>query len=122
MSRISDFDVYPFSSTQNEGKRMDFLQFSSQVKIRHLRQTLQLNNDIENDLVLKLVDDCLVSCYTSLTTKISHFVWTITLSNLYQFQKDIVCWNQHEKFYLFIKLAENLRWWVDFSIFLFHLT
>jgi len=70
----------------------------------------------ENDLVLKLVVDFLASCYASLTTKISHFVWSITLRNLNQFKK-----NQHENFYLLMKFEGNLRWWVDFAIFLVHL-
>jgi len=39
-------------------------------------------------IVSKLVDDFLVSFYTSLTTKSSHdFVWSITSHNLNQFQK-----------------------------------
>jgi len=38
----------------------------------------QLNDYSENDLVVKLVDDSLVSCYASLTTKSSSFVWPIT--------------------------------------------
>jgi len=56
-----------------------FYNFSSQVKIRYLRQPLvkflqQLNDYSENDLVFKLVDDFLASHYASLTTKSSHFV------------------------------------------------
>jgi len=35
------------------------------------------------------------------------------LQNLNQFQKNLVFWNQHEKFYLLMKFEENLRWWVD---------
>jgi len=65
-----------------------------------------------NDLVSTLVDDFFVGCYTLLTTKSSHFVWSITLWNLSQLKK-IVCWNQHEKFYLLMKFKENLKWWVD---------
>jgi len=47
-----------------------------------LRQTSvqflqQLNDYSENDLVSNLVDDFLASHYTSLTTKSSHFVWSI---------------------------------------------
>jgi len=62
---------------------MDFLKFFSQVKIRYLRQPLlkflqQLNDYSEFDLVFKLAVDFLVSRYTSLTTKSSHFVWSIT--------------------------------------------
>jgi len=53
----------------------------------------------------------------SLTAKSSHFVWSINLQNLNQFEKNLVFWNQHEKFYLLIRSEENLRWWVDFSIF-----
>jgi len=58
---------------------MDFQRFSSQVKIRYLRQVLvkflqQLNDYSENDFVLNLVDDFLASRYTSLTTKSNHFV------------------------------------------------
>jgi len=45
--------------------------------------------------------------------KSSHFVWSITLRNLNQFQ-NLVFWNQHEKFYLLMKFEENLRWWGDF--------
>jgi len=46
----------------------------------------QLNDYSENDLVLKLIDDFLASRYASLTTKSSHFVWSITSRNLNQFQ------------------------------------
>ena len=104
-----------------------FWNFSSQLKIRYLRQSLveflqQLNECSKNELILKLTDDFLASCYTSLTTKSSHLVWSITSWNLNQLKKKIVCWNQHEKFYLLIKFGENLRWWIDFSIFLVHLT
>jgi len=82
------------------------------VKIRYFRQPFvkflqQLKDYSENDFVLKLVDDFLAGRYASLTTKSSHFVWSITL----------VFWNQHEKFYLHMKSEENLRWWVDFSNF-----
>jgi len=31
--------------------------------------------------------------------------------------KNVVCWNQHEKFYMLNKFGENMRWWVEFSIF-----
>jgi len=44
---MSDFDGYPFSSPKNWGKRMEFLKFSSQVKIRYLRQPLQVFTTIE---------------------------------------------------------------------------
>jgi len=59
---------------------------------RYLRQPFvklsqQLNDYTENDLVLKLVDDFLASHYASLTTKSSHFVWSITLRNLNQLKK-----------------------------------
>ena len=37
----------------------------------------------------------------------SHFVWSITSRNLNQFQKNLVFWNQHEKFYLLMKFEEN---------------
>jgi len=62
------------------------------VQIRYLRQPLVkffqgLNEYSENDLVLKIVDDFLRSRYASLTTKSSHFVWSITLRNLNQFKK-----------------------------------
>jgi len=71
---------------------MDFLKFFSQVKIRYLRQPLlkflqQLNDYSEFDLVFKLAVDFLVSRYTSLTTKSSHFVWSITAWNLHRFKK-----------------------------------
>jgi len=67
------------------------------VKKEYLRQSFvkflqQLNDDSENDLVSKLVD-FLVSRYASLATKSGHFVWTITLQNLNQFQKNFVFWN-----------------------------
>jgi len=99
-----------------------FWKFSSQVKMRYLRQPhvnflQQLNDYTENYFILKLVDDFLASRYASLTTKSSHFVWFMTLRNLNQFQQNLVFWNQHEKFYLLIKFEENLRWWVDFSNF-----
>jgi len=60
------------------------------VKIRYLRQPpvkflQQLNDYSESDFILKLVDDFLASRYTSLTTKSSHFVWSITSRNLNQF-------------------------------------
>jgi len=41
----------------------------------------------------------------------------VTSRNLNQFQKNVVFWNQHEKFYLLIKSEENPRWRVDFPIF-----
>ena len=67
MSRMSDFADY----------------ISSLLKKGYLRQPFvkslqQLNDYRENDLVLKLVDDFLASHYASLTTKSSHFVWSIT--------------------------------------------
>ena len=54
------------------------------MKIRYFRQPSvkflqQLNDYSENDLVLKSVDDFLASSYASLTTKSSHFVWSISL-------------------------------------------
>jgi len=61
MSRMSDFEDYRFCFLQNSGKCMDFLK-------------------------KKLVDDFLASRCTSLTTKSSHFVWSITSQNLNQFQ------------------------------------
>jgi len=63
-----------------------FWNFPSQVKIRYLRQHLRFHS--ENDLILKLVDDFLVSRYASLTTISSHFEWFVTLQNLNQFQKN----------------------------------
>jgi len=53
------------------------------MKIRYLRQPCvkflqQLNDYRENDLVLKLVHDFLAGRYTSLTTKSSHFLLSIT--------------------------------------------
>jgi len=59
------------------------------VKKRYLRQPLvkflqQLNDYSENDLILKFVDDFLVSRYTSLTTKSSLFVWSTISRNLNQ--------------------------------------
>jgi len=77
----------------------------------------QINDYSKNDLVLQLVDDIPASCCTSLTTKSSQITWSITLRNLSQFEKLLVCWNQHEKFYLLIEFEENLRWWVDFVFF-----
>ena len=99
-----------------------FWKFSSQVKIRYLRQPpvkflQQLKDYSENDLVLKIVDDLLAIRYASLTTKSSYFVWSMTSWNLNQFQKNLVFWNQHEKLYLLINFEENLRWWVDLSNF-----
>ena len=57
--------------------------FSSLLKKGYLRQPFvkflqQLNDYSENDLVSKLVDYFLDSRYASLTTKSSHFVWSIT--------------------------------------------
>ena len=80
-----------------------FWKFSLKVKLRYLRQPLvkflqQLNEYSKNGLVLKLIDDFLASRYASLTTKSSHFLWFITSWYLNQFQKNLVCWNQHEKF------------------------
>jgi len=91
MSCMSDFDDSIFLP-QNLGKHMDFLYFSSQVKIRYLRQPFfkfsqQLNDYSENDLVLKLVDDFLASHYSSPATRSSYFVWSITSRNLKKFQK-----------------------------------
>jgi len=68
-----------------------FKNFSLLLKKRYLRQPYvkflqQLNDYIENGLVLKFVDDFLASCYASLTTKSSHFVWSITSRSLNQFQ------------------------------------
>jgi len=59
--------------------------------MRYLRQPpvkllQQLNDYTENDFVLKLFDEFLASRYASLTTKSSHFVWSMTLRNLNQFQ------------------------------------
>ena len=64
-------------------------------------------------LVLKLVNDFLAICYASLTTKSSHFVWSITSRNLNQLKKFLICWNLHEKLYLPVEFEENMRWWVD---------
>ena len=98
-----------------------FWKFSLQVKIRYLRQPLvkclqQLYEYSKNELVLKLIDEFLARCYASLTTQSSYFVWSTTSRNLNQLKK-LGCWNHHEKFYLLIKFEENLRWWVDFSIY-----
>ena len=75
------------------------LKIYSQVKKRYLWQPFvkflqQLNDYSENDLVLMLGDDFLASHYASLTTKNNHFVWSITLQNLNQFQTKLVFWNQ----------------------------
>ena len=91
MLRMSDFDDYPFYLPQNWGKRMDFLKifFTSEEKILESTscQIFTTFNDYsENDLDLKLVDDFLPSRYASLTTKSSHFVWSITSRNLNRFQ------------------------------------
>ena len=88
------------------------------MKKGYLRQTFvkflqQLHDYSEIDLVLKVIDDFLASHYASLTTKSSHFWWSISSQNLNQFQKNLVFWNQHEQFYLLMKFKENLRWWVD---------
>jgi len=80
-----------------------------------------MNDYNENDLVLKLIDDFRVGRYASLITKSSHFAWSIPLQKHKQLKK-IVCWNQHETFYMLIEFVENLRWWVDFSFFMIHLT
>jgi len=93
MSRMSDFDDYPFSLPRNWVSAWILKNFSSLLKKGYLRQPFvkflqQLNDYSENDLVLKLVDYFLASLYTSLTTKSSHFVWSITLQNLSQFQKN----------------------------------
>jgi len=71
---------------------------------------------------LKLVDDFHVSHYASLTRKSSRFVGSITLRNLNQLKKKLVCWKQHEMLYLPIKFEKILRWWVDFSVVFAHLT
>jgi len=65
--------------------------FSSLLQKAYLRQPFvkflqQLNDYSENDFVLKLVDNFVASCYASLTTKSSHFIWSITSRNLNQFQ------------------------------------
>jgi len=86
---------------------MDFLKFFFTCEDKMFLQ--KLNDYSENDLVLKSIDDFLASRYASLTTKSSNFVWSRTLRNLNQFQKKLVCWNPHEKFYLLIKFEENLR-------------
>ena len=69
-----------------------FKDFSLLLKKGYLRQSFvkflqQLNDYSENDLVLKLVDDFLASCYASLTTKSSHFVWSIIRETLTNFNK-----------------------------------
>jgi len=72
------------------GEHMDFLQifFTSEDKMLTqlpVKLLQQLNDYSDNDFISKLVDDFLASCYASLTTKSSHFVWSITLRNLDQF-------------------------------------
>jgi len=68
---------------------MDFLKFSFTSEDKILETTRQhLRFHSENDLILKLVDDFLVSRYASLTTISSHFEWFVTLQNLNQFQKN----------------------------------
>jgi len=68
---------------------MDFLKFSFTSEDKILETTRQHQRfHSENDLILKLVDDFLVSRYASLTTISSHFEWFVTLQNLNQFQKN----------------------------------
>ena len=91
MSRMSDFDDYPFSFPKIGVSALILKHFSSLLKKGYLRQAFvkflqQLNDYSENDLILKLVDDFLASYYASLTTKSSHYVWSITLRNLNQLQ------------------------------------
>jgi len=69
-----------------------FKDFSLLLKKGYLRQSFvkflqQLNDYSENDLVLKFVDDFLASCYASLTTESSHFVWSIIRETLTNFNK-----------------------------------
>jgi len=68
---MSDFDDYPKIGVS----AWIFWKFSSQVKIRYLRQPpvkflQQLHDFNENDLVLNLVDDFLACRYASLATKV----------------------------------------------------
>ena len=96
--------------------------FFSQVKIRYLRQSpvkflQQLNDYSKNDFILKLVDDFLTSCYTSLTTNSSHFRKTLTNSNKIKFfgiiMKSSICsWS----------LRKIWDGGMTFLIFLVHLT
>jgi len=79
------------------------------------RQVITIQNLCHTWVIL--VGNFFASHYASLTTKSIYFVWSITLRNFNQFQKSLVFWNQHEKFYLLMKLEENLRWWVDFPNF-----
>jgi len=94
ISRMSDFDDHPFSLPQNWGKHMDFQKnfFASEVKIFEI--TFCLLSFCRNLMITvrKVVDDFLASYYGSLTTESSHFVWSITLQNLTQFQKSLVFW------------------------------
>jgi len=90
MSCMSDFDDYSFCLPQIWGKRKDILKFFFTVTIRYLKQPpvmflQQLNDYSWNDVVSKLVDDFLASRYASMTTKSSHFVWSITSRNLNHF-------------------------------------
>jgi len=67
---MSDFDDYPFSLPQNWVSALIFWKFSSQVKIKYLRQPPvkflpQLNEYSDNDFVLNLVDDFLAGHYAS---------------------------------------------------------
>ena len=104
-----------------------FWKFFSQVKIRYLRQPplkfLQnINEYIEDHFVLRLVDDFLGIPSASLTTKSSHFVWSITSRNL----------NNSNKIYFFgISMKSSICLWnlrkiwdggLTFPIFLIHLT
>jgi len=113
MSCMSDFDDYPFPLLQNCGKCMGFLKFffTSEEKIFEtalfVKFLWQFYDCSYYDLVLKLVDGFLASCYASLTTKSWHFVWSITSQNLNQFKKNLVFWNQHESFVCILNLRRN---------------
>jgi len=74
--------------------------------------TIKLTHSGRN-FVLKLVDNFLLSCSASLIITPTRLISSITLRNLNRFQKNLVRWNQHEKFCLLVKFERNQRWWVD---------
>jgi len=82
----------PIFFTLNWGSAWIFWKFSSQVKIKSLRQPpvkfLQQFKWLQWEwFSFKVSRWFLASPYASLTTKSSHFVWSITSQNLNQFQK-----------------------------------
>jgi len=82
----------------------------------------QFNSYSKNELVLKLIDNLLASHYTSLTTKSSHFVWSITLRNLNQFQRNLVCWNHHKSSICLLNLRKIWDGGLTFPVSLVRLT